>query len=196
MQGPVDLKWACYILRIFCPTSLSQINTLCLEDFLCYSKIIYVRTTWNFSLVLNSQIWAKTTAFLFISLNCFGPLQETKMAIALYGSHAPNWGGGVTLKIFLKKYFSQNRMSNYGRSTVNLRIRGIMKKTYPGSEHCLPLQILTFMWIQILRFAQAFSKTPRMDPVWRSGTELAFLLRAQFESSPTYPVFVFASKKN
>ncbi len=41
-QGPVDLKWACYVLRIFCPTSISQIISLCLEDFLCYSKIIYL----------------------------------------------------------------------------------------------------------------------------------------------------------
>ncbi len=47
-QGPVDLKWAWYILRIFCPTSFSQINSLCLDYFLCYSKIIYVRTAWNF----------------------------------------------------------------------------------------------------------------------------------------------------
>ncbi len=42
----------------FLPDFFSQTNSLCLEDFLCYSKTItYVRHE-TFSLVLNSQIWA------------------------------------------------------------------------------------------------------------------------------------------
>ena len=46
-------------LADFLPDFFSQTNSLCLEDFLCYSKIItYVRHE-TFSLVLNSQIWAK-----------------------------------------------------------------------------------------------------------------------------------------
>ena len=51
----------------FCPTSFSQINSLGLEDFLCYSKIIYICTTWNFSLILNSQIWANNSWFPFFT---------------------------------------------------------------------------------------------------------------------------------
>ncbi len=32
-QGPVDLKWACYILRIFCPTSFRRLIHFVLRIF-------------------------------------------------------------------------------------------------------------------------------------------------------------------
>jgi hypothetical protein len=43
-----------FFARILCRRFFS----LCLKDFLCYSKIFYVRSKRNYSLVLNSQIWA------------------------------------------------------------------------------------------------------------------------------------------
>ncbi len=58
-QGPVDLKWACYIWRIFCPTSFRELIHFVSRIF-CVIENHYVRMARKlFSLVLNSQIWAK-----------------------------------------------------------------------------------------------------------------------------------------
>ena len=74
MQGPVDLKWACYIWRIFCPASFRELIHFVPRIF-CVIENHYVHTESNFfSLVLNSQIWAKNLKnfkgfnFLYVAL--------------------------------------------------------------------------------------------------------------------------------
>ncbi len=49
-QGPVDLKWACYILRIFYPTSFRRLINFVSRIFCVTVKIINVRTTRAVSL--------------------------------------------------------------------------------------------------------------------------------------------------
>jgi hypothetical protein len=56
-QGPVDLKWACSLLRIFGRILFREFFHFVSRIFFI-SKIFYVRSKRNYSLVLNSQIWA------------------------------------------------------------------------------------------------------------------------------------------
>ena len=56
-------------LAVFLPGFFSRTNSLCLEDFLCYRKSLYVHTARNFSLSglvsgLVAQIWANFLFFI------------------------------------------------------------------------------------------------------------------------------------
>ncbi len=62
-KRPRWLEVSLLYLADFLPGFFSQTNLLCLEDFLCYSKIITYVQHGTFSLVLNSQIWANICYF-------------------------------------------------------------------------------------------------------------------------------------
>ncbi len=74
MQGPGNLKWPCPVLRIFCQNAISQISSLCFQDFLLLKQNL-LRTFKNeliSGLKLTSKdFWRSTSKVQTLSKNIY-----------------------------------------------------------------------------------------------------------------------------